>query len=114
MREETRKKLERTLWIERAKIAGIGLAVVLAIAAVFELENLDLAVTDTRVSGVVQDVDPLVSKTSAATGVNVGVKLPDGRLIRVVALKEHTPEVGANLEITEHHHATGRVTYTLR
>ena len=37
MREETRRKLERALWRERAKKAGIGLAVVAAIGLLFFL-----------------------------------------------------------------------------
>lgn len=114
MREETRKKLERALWLERAKYMAMGLGFVTVIAAAFTIESLDLMVTDTRVAGVVETVEPLISKTTAEAGVNVGVKLPDGRQVRVVALKEHTPTIGSALDITEHHHATGRVTYTLK
>ncbi len=114
MREETRKKLERHLWIERAKIAGVGLALVAAVAAAFELQSLDLAVTDTRVSGVVETVDSPVISPTAPTAINVGVKLADGRIIRVVAASDKAPHVGDPLAITEHHHATGRVTYSLQ
>lgn len=94
MREETRKRLNRLLWIERAKYAGIGLAAVAAIAVVVEFENLDMAVTDFRVQGQVEAIDPLVSKTSAATGVNVGVLLASGKHVRVIAEKQHAPHIG--------------------
>ncbi|MGQ0455588.1 MAG: hypothetical protein ACT4OU_00860 [Hyphomicrobium sp.] len=114
MREETKRRLDRAIWIERAKLAGVGLAIVAAIAIVFELENLDLAVADTRVAGTVEALEPLVSKTSAAVGLNVGVLLADGRHVRVVAEKAHAPAIGAPIEITEHRHATGRITHTFK
>jgi hypothetical protein len=114
MREETKKRLNRLLWIERAKYAAIGLAILAALGTVFEFENLDLKVSNSRVAGTVEAVDPLVSKTAAATGVTVGVALGDGRHVRVIAEKAHAPAIGERIEITEHRHATGRVTHTFK
>ena len=114
MREDTRKRLERALWADRAKKAGLGLAILAAIGAVFAYENFDLAVTNTRVAGVIDGLAPLVSKTSATDGVNVDVKLDDGRHVHVIADKKRDPHVGERIEITEHRHATGRVTHTLK
>lgn len=116
MREDTRKKLNRMLWLERAKYAGFALLGVIAIGLAFGYETLDLKVTDTRVAGVVEAIDPLLSKSAGATaaGVNVGVALENGQHVRVIAERQHAPEMGSRIEITEHRHATGRVTHTFK
>jgi hypothetical protein len=114
VREETRKRLERALWIERAKYAGIGLAIVAAISLAFGYEELDLKVSNTNVAGTVTDIEPLVSKTNSADGENVLVKLDNGPLVRVLAYKSRGIKVGDKIEVVEHHHATGRVTHTLK
>lgn len=114
MREETRRKLNQAIWRERLKMVAIGLAIVGAIAAAMFYETLDLKVTDSAVSGTVETIDPLVSKTSAATGVNVEVKLESGQLVRVLALKSRELKVGDHIDVVAHHHGTGRVTHTLK
>ncbi len=116
MREETKNRLNRLLWIDRAKKAGIALAILAAIGAVFELEILDLKVSDARIPATVETLEPLVSKVSGATatGVNVGVVLKNGSHVRVIAEKAHAPAIGARIEITEHRHATGRITHTFK
>ncbi len=114
MREETRRRLERALWIDRAKKAGIGLAIVAAIGLVFGYEQLDLKVENKDVGGSVTDIEPLVSKQDAADGENVIVRLDDGQLIRVLAYKSRGIKVGDKIQIVEHRHATGRVSHTLR
>lgn len=114
MREETRARLERQLWMERAKKAGIGLAIAGAIGLVFAYQNLDLSETAVKVSGTIVEIDPLVSKTSAADGESVQVKLETGRLVTVLAQKSRALKAGDKLEITEHRHGSGRVTYTLK
>jgi hypothetical protein len=115
MREETKKRLNRMLWIERAKYAGIGLAVIAAIGVVFGLETLDLKITDTNVAGVVQEIDPLVAKSSStAVGETVVVKLDDGERVRVIALKSRGLKTGDRIDVVAHHHATGRVTHSTK
>lgn len=114
MREETRKRLERALWVDRAKKLGIALAIVAAIGAAFGYETLDMAVSDTNVEGTVTDIEPLVSKQNSADGENVVVRLAGGPLIRVLAYKSRGLKVGDHIQVVEHHHATGRVTHTLR
>jgi hypothetical protein len=114
MREDTKKRLERAIWLERAKMAGIGVAIVAAIGLAFTFESLDLKVTNTHVSGTVTEIDPLVSKTSGATGETLLVKLNSGHLVSVLALKSRNLKVGDAIEVVEHHHATGRVTHTLK
>lgn len=115
MREDTRKRLERALWIDRAKKAGIGLAIVAAIATLFGFESLDLIETKTPVAGVIESIDPLVAKSvDAADTVNVGVRLDDGQHVRVIEMKTRQPHIGDRIQIVEHRHATGRVTHTLK
>ena len=63
MREETRRRLERAIWLERAKYIGIGLAIVAAIGLAFGYETLDLTVSNKNVGATVTDIEPLVSKT---------------------------------------------------
>ncbi len=114
MREETRKKLERAIWRERAKKAGLGLLGVAAIGAVITYQNLDLEVQNTQVAGTVESVDPLMSQTKNGDGVFVGLKLEDGRHIKVIALKSHEPHPGDHISVVEHHHGTGRITHSLK
>lgn len=114
MREDTRKRLERAIWTERLKKIGIGLAVAGAIGAVFAYQNYDLKVTDTQVAGTVTEIDPLVSKSSAAEGEQLRIKLDDGRMVSVLALKSRHLKTGDHIQVTEHHHATGRITHTLK
>ncbi|HML29273.1 MAG TPA: hypothetical protein PKE16_10615, partial [Hyphomicrobium sp.] len=114
LREETRKRLERALWMDRAKMAGIGLAVLAAIGLAFGYEELDLKVDNKDVGGTVTDLEPLVSKQDSADGENVIVRLDDGQLVRVLAYKSRGLKIGDKIQVVEHHHATGRVTHTLR
>jgi hypothetical protein len=114
MREDTRKRLDRALRIEQMKKAVVGLAVVAAIGLMFAYQNLDMLVETTEVAGTITGVDPLVSKTNAADGEAVHVKLDDGRSVDVLVLKTRQLHAGDHIQVTEHHHATGRVTHTLK
>ncbi len=115
MRDDTRKKLERALWIDRLKKVGIGLAILAAIGAMFSFESLDLIETKTPVAGVIESIDPLIAKSvNAADAVNVGVRLDDGQHVRVIEMKTREPHIGDRIQIVEHRHATGRVTHTLK
>ncbi len=115
MREDTRKKLERALWMDRLKKAGIALAIVAGIGAVFAYENFDMVEKKTPVSGVIESIDPLVSKSANASDAwTVGVRLDDGQHVRVIEMKDRNPKIGDRLQIVEHRHATGRVTHTLK
>lgn len=114
MREETRKKLNQAIWAERIKKAGIGAAVLAAIGLVFAYQNLDLQDTKTHVPGTVASVDALVSKQNPADGLNVEVKLDGGQHVRVIMEKTREPKIGDRIELTEHHHGSGRVTHTFK
>lgn len=118
MSEETRKRLNRAIWMERAKMAGIGLAILAAIGAFMVYQSYDLAVVNTHVAGVVETIEPLVAPPSATAGqidgLTVGVKLDNGHHARVIAMKSREPHVGDRIEIVEHKHGTGRITHSLK
>jgi co-chaperonin GroES (HSP10) len=113
MREDTRRKLNQALWRERLRYVAIGLAILAAIGAIMAYQSYDLAYTDSAVQGTVVEIDPLVSKTNAADGENVEVKLDTGQLVRVIAYKSRQLKAGDKVEITARHHGTGRMTYML-
>ncbi|WP_072396584.1 hypothetical protein [Hyphomicrobium sp. CS1GBMeth3] len=116
MREETRRRLERQLWLDRAKWAAAGLAILVCIAGGIWATGLDATVETRHVPGIVSAVGPLVGGTIRANeeGLSVDVKLDDGRQVHVMAMKKTDPHVGDRVEIAEHVHGTGRVTYSWR
>ncbi len=114
MREETRLKLERQLWWQRIKWVGAGVGILVCVAAGMWASGLDASVETRHVSGVVAAVGPLFAKSTQAIeeGLAVDVKLDDGNLIHVMALKKTDPHVGDHVEVAQHVHGTGRITYS--
>jgi len=114
MRDETKRRLERQLWLERMKWVGAGLAVVTCVAGGLWLTGLDASVETRHVAGVVEAVGPLVGTNtkSIEDGLAVDVKLVDGRTVHVMTLKKTDPHVGDQVQVAEHVHGTGRVTYS--
>jgi hypothetical protein len=113
MREETRRRLNQALWRDRLKKAGLGVAIAAALAAFFFLTEMDAKVDDHRVPGTVENIGPLNSK-NASQGLAVDVKLDDGRQVQVIVLKTREPHVGEHIDVIEHRHGTGRVTFTYK
>jgi hypothetical protein len=76
--------------------------------------GLDASVEIKHIPGVVQSVGPLsgTSTKSIEDGLAVDVKLEDGRLVHVMALKTTDPHVGDHIQVAEHIHGTGRITFT--
>jgi hypothetical protein len=114
MREETRKKLERALWRQRAKKIGIGIGVAAAIGLFFLYEDYDAHVENVRVPGTVVSIGPLNTTNTQAieNGLSVDVALENGHRVNVMVLKTSNPQVGEKVQITEHRHRTGRMTYS--
>ena len=112
MRDVTKRRLERAIWLERAKWVGIGLAICAAMAAVFTWISADSAVQLIRVPATVLSVRPAATKGAAATGLLVDVKLADGKTVELLVNQITDPKVGQQVEITEHRHATGRKTHS--
>lgn len=114
MRDETRKRLERALWMQKAKWVGAGLGVLAVAAAGLWFTGLDASVENRHVAGVVAKVGPLNGMNTQAveTGLAVDVKLDDGRVAHVMVLKTTDPQVGQHTEIIEHVHGTGRSTFS--
>ncbi len=116
MREDTRRRLERALLLQRAKWIGGAVAVLLFVAGGFWLTGLDANVETHHVPGVVSYVGPLsgTSTKSIEEGLAVDVTLGDGRVVHVMALKTTDPHVGDHVEVAEHVHGSGRVTFSWR
>ena len=116
MREEIRRKFDRQLRIARLKKAALGVAAAAVIAGGLWFAGLDASIETHRVAGVVEAVGPIVGGSSVATehGLSVGVLLNDGRHVNVTASKTTDPHVGDPVNIAEHVHGTGRVTYSWR
>ena len=114
MRDETRRKLERVLWRERLKKIALGAAALVVIATYFVYEDYDAHVDNVRVPATVTAVAPLNIKSTRLVeeGLSVEVALLDGRHVNVMALKTTHPHVGDHVEIVEHRHHTGRITYS--
>jgi hypothetical protein len=114
MREETRRKLERQLWLQRGKKIGIGLGVAAVLGLFFLYEDYDAHVDNVRVPGTVVSIGPLNTTNTQAieNGLSVDVALENGRRVNVMVLKTSNPHVGEKVEITEHRHRTGRMTYS--
>jgi len=111
--EETLRKLDRLLFMQRLKWAAAAIAAIAVVIGFFMLIGLDAEVEDHKVAGRVEHIG-IPSLKTATQAVTVDVTLEDGRHARVVASKEHEPHVGDRVRIVEHKHATGRVTFTWR
>jgi hypothetical protein len=116
MRDETRQKLDRILFQQKLKRIALGLAGFAAFGTALWFKGLDATVENVRVTGVVEKIEPLRSGTASdlAKGLDVDVRLDDGRKVHVMALKTTDPHVGEHVLVTEHRHGTGRLTYTWR
>jgi hypothetical protein len=113
MRHETRRKLEHAVRMRRLKMTVIGVAAALGLGATFLLVDLDAHETKLKLAGTIEEVHTFAGK-GALDGLEVGVKLEDGRHVKVLAHKSRSPHVGDQIEVTEHRHLTGRTTFTLR
>jgi len=114
MREETRLKLERQIWLQRAKKIGIGLGAAAVIGLFFLYEDYDAHVDNVRVPATVVSIGPLNTTNTQAieNGLSVDVALENGHRVNVMVLKATDPHVGDHVQITEHRHRTGRLTYS--
>ncbi len=114
MRAETKRKLERALWLDRGKKAGIGVAVLAVVGLLFLYEDYDAHTDNIRVPATVMSIGPLNTNSTkmVENGLSVDVKLDGGKHINVFVLKTSDPHVGDHVQITEHRHRTGRITYS--
>jgi cytochrome c-type biogenesis protein CcmE len=114
MREETRRKFDQALRRERMKRVGLGIALVSLAGLYFVYTDLDAHIDNLRVPATVTAIAPLNAKNTRMVeeGLAVEVALNDGRHVNVMALKRTDPHIGDHVEITEHRHHSGRVTYS--
>lgn len=115
MRDEARKRLERTLLMQKLKWIGAAVAVVGLVAAIGYFTALDARVATTKpVAGTVVYVGPLIGKYRAVVAENnlqVDIKLDDARVAHLMAPREKAPKVGEHLSIAEKIHGSGRHTF---
>jgi hypothetical protein len=94
-------------------MAAVALA---AIGAFFLYEDMDSRIENARVPGTVVEVGPLNVRSTklVENGLSVDVALDNGGRVKVMVLKASHPHIGDHVEITEHRHHTGRITYSWR
>ncbi len=114
MRDETKRRLDRQLFLQKVKWAAAGATVLCGLAVGLYLSGLDASVETHRVAGTVEAVGPLVGASSRAIedGLGVDVRLDDGRHVHVAVLKTSDPHVGDRVDVAEHVHGSGRITYS--
>lgn len=113
MRHETRLKLDQQLRRQRLKWAAAAVALMLFVGGGFMLIDLDAHQTTVPVHGRIESVTALPVK--GATGaVDVVVRLDDGRRVHVAAHASSKTKIGEDIDVTEHRHASGRTTFTVR
>lgn len=114
MRHETKQRLNRLIWLRRAKFAAAALGVCAVAGVGLWYSGLDASVTTEHVAGVVQSVGSFngANTRSIEQGLAVDVKLDNGGLAHVVVLKTSHPQVGDHVEIAKHIHGSGRTTYS--
>jgi uncharacterized OB-fold protein len=111
MREDTKQRLERAIWLQRGKWVAIGLAGIAVMAGVMTFMASNAAQTLVRVPATVVSVNQQPTADNPPNLI-VMVKLADGKPIRVFASVKANPKVGEQVEITEHQFANGNRTYT--
>lgn len=111
MREDTKRRLDRAIWLARIKVASVACAALLAMVAVFWWIDADATDEKVRVPGTISSVALNPSK-NVQGGLLVGVTLDDGKQVNVLVNQITDPKVGQKVQVTEHRHATGRKTYS--
>jgi hypothetical protein len=115
MRDETRRRFERQLWLERLKWVGAGAGILACVAVGMWFTGLDASVETKHLPGVIQTIGPLVGTNtrSIEDGLAVDVKLDGGgQVVHVMVYKTTNPHVGDHVQVAQHIHGSGRVTYT--
>ncbi len=113
MRHETRARLDREIRMRRLRLAGIAASILATVVGGFLLVDLDAHENKLKIAGTVDKVTTYAGK-GAMDGLEIGVKLDDGRRVTVLANRTRDPHIGDRIDVTEHHHLTGRTTFTLR
>ncbi|MFN3868577.1 MAG: hypothetical protein ACK4MF_05870 [Hyphomicrobiaceae bacterium] len=99
--------------MQRLKWAAAAIALLVAIGGGFMLIDLDAHQTTANVHGRIESVSPMAVKGPSGA-LDVVVALDDGRRVHVVARASSKPSIGTGIDVTEHRHATGRTTFTVR
>jgi hypothetical protein len=111
MRDETKRKFERAVWMQRARVGAIIAVSSVVFAMMLAFVARDASVELVRVAGSVTRVAPMPA-TAGQPGYLVDVKLANGQVAEVLVNQISDPKVGDAVEITARRHATGRTTYS--
>lgn len=115
MREETRKRLERVLFVRRLKWGAAAVAVAVLIVGGFYWKGLDISVVQTRtVEGTVVSVEPPPGKLGSAvtqTNFQIDIKLDDARVAHLLIERDKAPKLGEHVKVADHVHGSGRHTF---
>lgn len=111
--DEARRKLDWQLRLRKLKIAGLVVGVLVLAGLAMEFEDIDHAVTNRNVAGVVDSVAPSAAKGSPSGALLIGVALDEGRHVQVLARSDRDLKVGERISVVEHKHGSGRLTHSL-
>jgi Na+-translocating ferredoxin:NAD+ oxidoreductase RnfG subunit len=114
MRSDTKAKLDSALRLQWLKRGAMALGFLAVMAGGLWYTGLDASVTNQRVKAVVDEVLPAAGMSTQVVenAVVAWVKIEGGQRVQVIVLKANEPKVGDQIEITQHVHGTGRVTYS--
>lgn len=118
MRDETRRKLERTLLMQRVKAIAAGVAATVAIGALIVLafwrnaSGPDALVDEKLVPATVKFwYQAPVKQAQGQEVISVTATLDSGRDVQAGSSAHHTAMAGDRIELTERHYKSGRTTY---
>jgi len=116
MREETRRRLDRAILIQKLKWGAAAVVAVMVAIGAFYWENRDIAVVATLpVGGTVIHVGQPAGKLNAATAqasLQVDVRLDDARVVHLLAPRHRAPALGDHVTIADSLHGSGRHTFS--
>lgn len=117
MRDETRERLEKTLRMQRLRAMAMGVAAVVAIAAmivaVFSRNTgPDVLVEEKVVTGTVKFwYQAPVRQAQGQEVIALTATLDSGKDVQAGSSAHHSAKAGERIELTERHYKSGRTTY---
>ena len=118
MRDETRRKLEQTLRMQRLKAIATALAAVIGIGALIVLafwrngSGPDVLVEEKTVPATVKFwYQAPVRQAQGQDIISVTATLESGKDVQAGSSAHHTAKAGDHIELTERHYKSGRTTY---
>lgn len=118
MRPETRRALDRLIFVDRLKKAGavvVGIALLVAAAIVVGRQSApanDPLVRETHLHGTIEQwYFQQIKSAQGQQVLNLRVRLDDGRQIQAGSTHHHAARVGDRVDITERVYVSGRTAH---